>query len=293
MTRNSVTAAAAAACSVAAGFATAFLGAQTSRSYTWYAELVSVDRSAKTLTAKALVRDAVNSYVADYKPGDKLMLTWVPVKGEADTVIYAPRYEVMKGIDEGYILPVGFVSADRESRTITFRSPIPDVLLESLASLQPGSWIKVTSPLQQPKESATLVAAAPAERPSLEPPPPPPLPAPEPARGRGRGQNAAAGTVPLAGTWTISATLDGSPATTDCTFVQEGGKLTGTCTSRLGQSSLAGEISGGQVTFQYRVNVNGADLEFSYAGTLEPNGSAIKGTVTAFGATSDFSAVRK
>jgi hypothetical protein len=293
MTRNLVRGAASIAAVVAAVLATAFLGAQASRSYTWYAELVSVDRSAKTLTAKALVRDAVHSYVAGYKPGDKLMLTWVPVKGEADTVIYAPRYEVMKGIDEGYILPVEFVAADRENRTITFKTPIPDPLLESLASLRPGTWIKVTSPLQQPRETATLVAAAAAERPNLKPLPPPPLPAPEPARGRGRDRNLAAATVGLAGTWTISATLEGSPTTTDCTFVQEGGKLTGTCTSRLGESSLGGEMSDGQVAFQYRVNVNGADLEFSYAGTIEPNGNAMNGTVTALGVTSGFSAVRK
>jgi len=285
MIRTLVRPAAPLAGAAAAVFATSLLGAQATRSYTWYAELVSVDRSAKTLTAKALVRDAVNSYVSGYKPGDKLMLTWVPVKGEADTVIYAPRYEVMKGIDEGYILPVEFVSADRENRTLTFRSPIPDLLIESLASLQPGRWIKVTSPLQQPRETATLVSAAAAERPDLKPPPP--------RSGRARGQNAAAGTAGLAGTWTITATLDGNPATTDCTVVQEGSTLTGTCTSRLGQSSLAGAAADGQVTFQYRVNVNGADLEFSYAGTIEPNGRAMKGTVTAFGSTSDFSAVRK
>src|SRR3989442_1607619 len=70
-------------------------------SYTWYAELASVDPAAKTMTVKTQMRPAVGNYVGSYKPGDKLMLTWVPIKGESDTVIYAPKYDVMKGIDDG------------------------------------------------------------------------------------------------------------------------------------------------------------------------------------------------
>src|SRR5437773_8346812 len=78
--------------------------AQAARSYTWYAQLTSVDPNAKTMTVTVQVRDAIGTYVGGYKAGDKLMLTWVPIKNETDTVIYAPKYELMKGIDEGYIL---------------------------------------------------------------------------------------------------------------------------------------------------------------------------------------------
>src|ERR1700676_3672166 len=97
--------AAARACTVALAVTAQTIGAQTARSFTWYGELVSVDQGGKTITVKAQIRDAVTRYLDDYKPGDKLMLTWVPVKGETDTVIYAPKVEVMKGIDEGYIFP--------------------------------------------------------------------------------------------------------------------------------------------------------------------------------------------
>ena len=82
-----VEAACAAACALGAGM----LSAQEARSYAWYAELVAVDQGAKTMTVKAQTREAVNRYVGNYEPGDKLMLTWVPVEGEANTIIYTPK----------------------------------------------------------------------------------------------------------------------------------------------------------------------------------------------------------
>src|SRR5690348_862126 len=93
-----------AAGAVALGAHGSTLLAQAARSYTWYAQLASVDQSAKTMTVTVQIRDAVGLYVGGYKAGDKLMLTWTPIKNETDTVIYAPKYDVMKGIDEGYIL---------------------------------------------------------------------------------------------------------------------------------------------------------------------------------------------
>src|SRR3954463_8065579 len=185
-----VAAAAVALCAAGAGV----LDAQAPRSYTWYAELASIDQGTKTITVKVQIRDGVTGYVGGYKPGDKLMLTWVPIKGEADTVIYAPKYEVMKGIDEGYILPVEFVSADPAAHSLTVKASAPDAVLQSVRSVQPGKWIKVVVPMQQPRDTAALSSATAAEKPDLKPPPPPPTPtatADAGGRGRGRGQGAA------------------------------------------------------------------------------------------------------
>ena len=110
------------------------------------------------------------------------MLTWVPVEGEADTIIYTPKYEVMKGIEDGYILPAEFVSADTDNNSLTFRTSVPDGMLASIAGVQAGQWIRVTAPMHQPEEIALLTSAVAAERPNLVPPPPPPMPEPPPRR---------------------------------------------------------------------------------------------------------------
>ncbi len=150
------------------------LTAQGTRAYTWYAELASVDQNAKALTVKVQVRDNVTRTFGGYKPGDKLMLTWVPISGEADTVIYAPTYEVMKGIDEGFILPVEFVAADAAGKTMTVRAAASAPVLQALASVPPGQWIKVVTPMKQAAETAVLTSATGTEKPNLKPPTPPP-----------------------------------------------------------------------------------------------------------------------
>ena len=283
-----------AACAAACALGASMLSAQEARSYAWYAELVAVDQAAKTMTVKAQTREAVNRYIGNYEPGDKLMVTWVPVEGEADTIIYSPKYEVMKGIKDGYILPAEFVSADTDNNSLTFRTSVPDGVLASIAGVQAGQWIRVTAPMHQPEEIAVLTSAVAAEMPNLKPPPPPPMP--EPAE-RGGGP-APAADRPVAGAggaatgiWAVSATVSGNPVTSDCTFTQEVATLTGTCSGELGEGEVSGEVSGNEVTFRYTVQFNGQDLEFEYSGALD--GDAMTGTVSVFGTMGEFTASRQ
>jgi hypothetical protein len=306
---TTVAAAAMAVCAARASV----LDAQAPRSYTWYAELTALDQNTKTITVTVQIRDGVTTYVGGYKPGDKLMLTWVPIKGEADTVIYAPKYEVMKGIDEGYILPVEFVSADPAKHSLTVRTSAPDAVLQSVRAVQPGKWIKVVVPMQQPKDTAALTSAAAAEKPDLKPPPPPtPTATADAAGGRGRrgqggaaapeagaaaparGASAAPAGVPVAGTWTISSQLAGNAVNSECTFVLEGPKITGTCGGGpLGNADVTGVVNGVNVSFEYSVSYSGMPLTFAYVGTLDPGTNELKGTVTVFGMTGDFTGKKK
>ena len=286
-----------AACAAACALGASMLSAQEVRSYAWYAELVAVDQAAKTMTVTALTREAVNRYIGIYEPGDKLMLTWVPVEGEADTIIYTPKYEVMRGIEDGYILPAEFVSADTDNNSLTFRTSVPDGMLASIAGVQAGQWIRVTAPMHQPEEIAVLTSAVAAERPNLQPPPPPPMPEPPARRGRGRAPAPAADPPvagaggPATGTWAVSATVGGNPVPSDCTLVQEAAMLTGTCGGDLGEGEVTGEVNGNEATFRYTVDFNGQDLEFVYSGTLD--GDAMTGTVSVFGMMGEFTASRQ
>ena len=105
-----------AACAAACALGAGMLSAQEARSYAWYAELVAVDQAAKTMTVKAQTREAVNRYIGNYEPGDKLMLTWVPVEGEADTIVYTPKYEVRGGLRTATSCPP---SSSPQTRTTT------------------------------------------------------------------------------------------------------------------------------------------------------------------------------
>jgi cytochrome c556 len=139
------------------------------RTYVWWAELVSVDAAAKTVTATAPVETPVTTYVnTSFKPGDKVTLIWIANAGKPETgpVLYIEKNEG-KGskLDVGYVLPVEFVAADTAGKTVTFKATVPDSTLQALKSVMPGQWMKVTSPMSQPGETAMIASIESSPRP--------------------------------------------------------------------------------------------------------------------------------
>ena len=139
-------------------------GAQSGakRTYVWFAELVSFDTSAKTMTVKGAVNEAVAKYIDRFKPGQHIVLVWTAdnAKPESGPVRYIESYEAMKGsnVDQGYILPAEFVSADAAARTITFRATVPAAAVQTLTAIQPGRSIASTTPMSQPSETAVIAS---------------------------------------------------------------------------------------------------------------------------------------
>ena len=288
--------------------AAGILSAQALSSYAWYAQVAAVDEQASSIKVTTQTREAVRLYIGDYMPGDKLMLVWVPIEGESDTVLYAPKYETMEGIEQGYILPVDFVSADLDTGLLTFQIPVSDSVLSSIASVQPGDWIKVITPMQQAQDVPRLASAERAEKPDLKPPPkpwelltevwgmaekpdlkPPPKPEPEPTAD---GADAPAGEG-LTGTWAVEVEtfVAGNLVDYECTWIQQDFFLAGRCGGPLGDAEATGMVSENEVSFQFSLDVMGIQMDFIHVGALE--GDAVEGKVTVYGGTSDFTATRK
>ncbi len=144
------------------------------RTYVWFAELVSFDASAKTMTAKAAVTEAVAKYIDRFKPGQRIVLVWSADNTTPETgpVRYIESYDAMKGsnVDQGYILPAEFVSADAAARAITFRATVPAAAVQTLTAIQPGRPIAVTTPMSQPSETAVIASIAISDRSQPAPP---------------------------------------------------------------------------------------------------------------------------
>ena len=144
------------------------------RTYVWSAEIVSFDTSAKTMTAKAAVTEAVAKYLDRFKPGQHIMLVWTADNTGPETgpVRYIEIYDAMKGsnVDQGYILPVEFLAADAAARTITFKATVPADAVQTLAAIQPGRSIAVTTPMRQPSETAAIASIAISDRSQPAPP---------------------------------------------------------------------------------------------------------------------------
>jgi hypothetical protein len=61
----------------------------------------------------------------------------------------------------------------------------------------------------------------------------------------------------------------------------------------LGDADVTGEVTGNQVKFGYQVDFNGTPLSFEYAEALETSGKSMKGALSVFGMTSDFTATKQ
>ncbi len=138
------------------------------RTYVWWAELVSADAAANTVVARAPMQAPVASDAGRFKAGDKLLLTWgaSPSAPETGPVLYLERLDVTRAanLTVGYILPVEFVSADVDARAMTFKATVQDA--SAFASLPARQWMKVTSPMSQPTDTAAVLSVERASAPA-------------------------------------------------------------------------------------------------------------------------------
>jgi hypothetical protein len=125
-------------------------------SYVWFGQVVAYSAESKTVTVKVPYQEHINRYIGQFKPGDSVKLTWAtPRPGETDAIIYVGRYDASSG-KWGYVLPVAFVAADTTERRLTFTAKVPAKALDTLQIVPSGGWIKVTTPFDQPNETATI-----------------------------------------------------------------------------------------------------------------------------------------
>lgn len=278
------TLAAAACCALAVAQMAAAQSA--TRTYAWYGQLVSLDRATRTVTVTAQLQDHLAPYLGRYKPGDRVVLTWSTLKGEGDVLVFVPSADEMKYVDVGYILPAEFVSVDAAARTMTFKREVPESLIGALASIAPGTWIKATTPMEQPKQVATLTAVVAAAKPAPRPKAGPPV--------NPRAALEAAAKAPLAafgGTWTVSVNAGFTELISVCTLTQETTTLTGSCSARGTDSKVTGGVVAGRtVKFQVDSSIQGMTLAFVYEGVLGADGQSVTGSATVFGMDAPFTA---
>jgi hypothetical protein len=129
------------------------------RSYTWYGQLIALDEQTRTATIKAHIPAHVEKYVDRFKAGDRLVLVWDMIgRTEAQRALALWNQEENTSGNTGFVLPIEFVSADAPSLTVTFHLRVPKAAIQRLRSVEPGQWIKVTTPMVQPSQDATMTS---------------------------------------------------------------------------------------------------------------------------------------
>ena len=102
----------------------------------------------------------------------------------------------------------------------------------------------------------------------------------------------AAGVPSLTGRWKIHNSVAGSESDQECTLVQTGNKITGSCKSQDGKDLVVtGSLDGKKATWKYDSDFNGNPLTMTYTATLDDSGR-VAGSVQVdpFGVSGDFTA---
>lgn len=103
----------------------------------------------------------------------------------------------------------------------------------------------------------------------------------------------AASAADFSGTWNISSKVGDNPVSIECTLVQRGDTLTGTCKpAQFDPSTTTGTVSGSQATWGYDVVFNGNRNHVAYEATLAADGT-LTGTLHLGPMPTPFTAVRQ
>ncbi len=250
------------------------------RSFSWFAELVSSDASAKTVTVKALVEAHVTRTLAKLEPGTPIVLMWTHLGSEADAVRYVERAESVPADSGGYIVRGRYVASDAAGRTLTFTTSGSDKVLQTLGTARVGTPIRVASSMEG-VPAAVALNERPKPRPVIVAKAAPAAVGPPPAK--------------VAGLWAIDTSIMGNAIKLKCQLEQDSAKLSGTCTGQpLGDVTLTGGgVTGSAVAFQFDVTAFGPALVFSLKGEVDAPGMAMKGMVSVSGFDAPFTAVKQ
>jgi hypothetical protein len=81
----------------------------------------------------------------------------------------------------------------------------------------------------------------------------------------------------VAGEWDFMVETQAGTGTPHFSLKQDGSNVTGNYKGQLGEAPVTGTVKGNELTLNFKVNAQGADLAITYTGTVE--GDSIKGKV--------------
>lgn len=147
---------------IAAGSARAQSSRQDGNAYQWSAELVSVDSTTSTVTAKARIAyPEAASDVKQFKPGEKVWIVWSGIHDYSDAVRQVRHAPAGAKIDDDLVMPAELVSTETPNQYLTIRVKAPAGSLAAIKSVKPGEWITVTSRHRPSTDAEAVVAMKP------------------------------------------------------------------------------------------------------------------------------------
>jgi len=148
---------------VGAGVTTAQTQSQgtTDDTFTWHAELVSVDAGSGTFTVKAHMLSDAAKEVARFNAGDRVLLTWSGVDRYAGAIRQIGKFEANQKVTDPLAFPVELVSREVQNDYVTIRFRAPASAAAAVKAVKPGEWVTVTSRQRSSGDPQSIVSVTP------------------------------------------------------------------------------------------------------------------------------------
>jgi hypothetical protein len=123
-------------------------------SYQWHGQLVALEDGAITVKSRIVSRDGL-AELDSLTAGEEILVNWSGFEDRANGIRSVKRTRPLW--DEGFRLPATFVAADTATQYVTFTVATPDGSLAAVGSLEPGTWVTVTSRHRPTGETEAVV----------------------------------------------------------------------------------------------------------------------------------------
>jgi hypothetical protein len=130
----------------------------STETYTWSAELVSLDSANATVTVRSrLVENPDAANFAALRPGETVTLTWTGLS----TAAGVRAIERGTSGNERMSMPVEYVSNELDGHYVTFKVAIPKSDAARLTKLKAGDYVTATSPLRARDTKEAVISIRP------------------------------------------------------------------------------------------------------------------------------------
>jgi len=110
-------------------------------SYQWHGEFVAFEEQTRTLTVKCPAVGESLKQLANFKPGDTILIRWSGFDNYAYAVDEATLFDKGQPAKTRFSFPVQFEALDPTQGYVTFRTKIPSASVPAVEALRPGEWI--------------------------------------------------------------------------------------------------------------------------------------------------------
>jgi hypothetical protein len=138
---------------------------QTDDTFIWHGELITADAVSGAVTVKTSLLSEAAGEAKNFKPGDRVLLSWSGVNQYAGSVRRIAKHDPAEK-PEDFALPVELGSPVVQDNYVAFKFRASAAAIAAVKAVKPGEWITVTVRQRSSGDPQAIVSMTPYVKPA-------------------------------------------------------------------------------------------------------------------------------